>query len=379
MSVCHAWSELALATPALWTNICDTGVVPAKFPLVFKTWLARGGNVSVSVSTRRVGCPMSVFGPKDAHRLERIDGFWDYDIGAKTHTLRGLKSVTFARQAFEKSFFSADHLLDLVGRAPQLEECAWILHKDAMVMQVLEGPKRQSSHATLQHLRLESAVKHGPDIINNLALPALVTLTTSFSESADTLHRFLQRSSPPLRTLKIRSDAKFDANKGHFAFLSLVPALTELELKMEGYVSSYDTQPPSLLEFLTTTAPDALPNLRKLELEEHFEHAKDGYAHVVEFVAKRSASLRSLRLHCRRLTYKKGADPFSNVPEALRELAQGGIHIHVQCGRDKEDILNLGPLPSRLESDAPDPALNTDPFEALAQLLVERLQGAGVF
>ncbi|KAJ7613027.1 hypothetical protein FB45DRAFT_1065152 [Roridomyces roridus] len=142
--VCHAWSDIALATPALWNNITDAGIPPAKFADVLRVWLGRGGNYPLSLSILQymdqasVATTVSALG-EHAHRLQTLDMF----------------------------FVHTEHGITYLGYNPITS-----------------------------------------DILSHLTLPSLRTLRIPEPNNRDeVLIDFLTRSRPPLRTLQLASTA----------------------------------------------------------------------------------------------------------------------------------------------------------------------------
>ncbi|KAJ6495293.1 hypothetical protein C8R45DRAFT_1072728 [Mycena sanguinolenta] len=54
LNICHAWTEIALATPGLWTNIEVNLPRHEEFDRLFEIWLARAGHRSMNISLH--GC-----------------------------------------------------------------------------------------------------------------------------------------------------------------------------------------------------------------------------------------------------------------------------------------------------------------------------------
>ncbi|KAJ7613026.1 hypothetical protein FB45DRAFT_1112688 [Roridomyces roridus] len=277
LRVCRAWNNLALATPFLWSTITDDGISWTRFADVLQIWLARAGglplslifpNITWNVFLRRTFQALEAQIP----RIERMElsPLHDEDFTGMKYPFMGLTSLTVGQ-----SNVSPDLCVQLLRRAPNL------VHLDLYDVGFYAASiPTHLTHFTLQRLHF------GRQLLTLPALQSLVLCRYHITEA--NLLDFLTRSAPPLRHLNLRLKTEDVRSEGIRACLRLVPCLTQLEIMLpDSPHSSFD---------LWTHSPDLLPLLQNLTIEEFYDHGSEAYARVVNFLAKRRDSLRSLRL-----------------------------------------------------------------------------------
>ncbi|KAJ7607949.1 hypothetical protein FB45DRAFT_1130723 [Roridomyces roridus] len=318
--VSHAWNSIALSTPSLWNAIGDHRIPPARFTRVWEAWLDRGRDLPVSLSIRHIdrasfASIATNFG-KHAPRFQTMElsPTGGTDLGRLTSRAHfgGLKSLTI--QMLDDSYGSLEPFLELLRGAPDLVECN-------IVGTTFLSASTSLTHSTLQHLRIGTMEQIFCDafILRHLTLPSLQTLCVSrYGIQVAHLHDFLVRSSPPLTSLQIILRVGDTTNETMRACLGLLGGLTDLGIVLpDAMASSLD---------LFTSAPHLLPVLQSLTVYEVFGHIQEGCRRILDFLAKRHASLRSFRL----IIPDGQEEALGNADApALREFQDQGIQIHV--------------------------------------------------
>ncbi|KAJ7613015.1 hypothetical protein FB45DRAFT_272138 [Roridomyces roridus] len=235
------------------------------------------------------------------------------DLKGINYPFEGLTSLTI-----DGSDMSPGLCIELLGRAPNLV--------DLDILEVRFLPAESTPrHLTIPALRRLHFGRPGEwfwsesSILRLLTLPALQSLVIDIADSG--LLDFLTRSAPPLRHLNVRLKADGVLSEGIVACLQLVPGLTDLEILLPHSAnSSFD---------LWTQNSALLPGLQTLVVKEYYDHGMERYHRVLDFLAQRRGSLKSLRLilwdtqsHCKEV--------WDDAPAAaLRAFQSEGIYVHV--------------------------------------------------
>ncbi|KAJ7456781.1 hypothetical protein B0H11DRAFT_225349 [Mycena galericulata] len=336
LNICRAWRNLALSTPSLWAAIGDENVPVAQFSKIFQTWLSRAQSVNLSIflqrSLNRKYTPAAVEAlvKRCAHQVQKMhlevpSGDHLERINAPFTALTSLKvEGTPSTNLFS---LNADECVEILRAAPHLVECSFsniAYEEDIRAIGYIPTPL---THTSLLHLRLgqfPTPFSYGDNtsvILQYLTLPALQDLLISdFDITPADLSSFLTRSSPPLQSLYISVD-----DEGEVADLcvKLVPSLTELD------IGHFDGIALPSLEALASSQAH-LPDLRRLTIRGL--HVVREYGTVLDLLTSRQASLQSFCLLAESLPddFFDDADEASDdILGSLRELATGGMHIHI--------------------------------------------------
>ncbi|KAF7333503.1 hypothetical protein MVEN_02366500 [Mycena venus] len=202
MSICNAWADIALSTPALWTSI-HLGSRGAR---ILEVWLRRARNCDLSLSFHRNLDPsITTILREYAGQVKKLDlcdrnldGFALEGLGPFAR-LQTLKVSAALNEDYEFEAFSFPKLVGLLRLAPNLMEC--------ILENVHVNVYTPEEKVILPHLRSfkfgdsDSINRHNmgdDDILHYLSLPALDTLTLPVDTiSSEDLTLFLKRSSPP--------------------------------------------------------------------------------------------------------------------------------------------------------------------------------------
>ncbi|KAJ7655856.1 hypothetical protein DFH06DRAFT_1412932 [Mycena polygramma] len=277
LKICHAWTEIALSTPALWASI-QLHAPEFNYTQAFKdgahVWLQRACNRPLSIALRGIadyatGATDIVW--RHGHRLRHLELRHELNnsyyelvdllgspgpgplLGLKTLVIRGC-TLRYDEQAY-----SGPQILKLLGLASNLAECIFDR------VEFMDGWENLSGILVLPALRRLSLGGPYSDhkILTWLSLPGLVALSVApYSAAVDELLLLLKRSSPPLRELEVNIPDAADCMRLHEC-LRLVPTLTRFEMWQSGFS-------PAVLDLflatLVTSRPRMLPELRILVL-----------------------------------------------------------------------------------------------------------------
>ncbi|KAJ7604984.1 hypothetical protein FB45DRAFT_1069702 [Roridomyces roridus] len=326
LRVCHAWNDIALATPSLWNDIVSADVPDAKVADFLQIWLPRSRSLRFTLTFRRIHCPhlddaIDVL-RKHAHRLQTLLAI-DMEPTSVTMALHALKSLTMVARVYQCLSFPLSTIVDMLRAAPNLESCHF-----ASLQYHTSPVEVPLTCASLRDLRLSLEPSgygiSSAELLLHLTLPALETLYVSqFNIDETEFLKFLIRSSPPLRLLYLwfQIDRVTVLSPGLVACLQTIPSLTDLELLTPLKCSSH------ILDTLAAT-PALLPNLQNITIHGRIRSA-EGYPRVVNFLASRRATMRRLRL--------VGVDEksfFEAVGPGVREFVDDGIDIVVGLQED---------------------------------------------
>ncbi|KAF7326443.1 hypothetical protein MSAN_02513100 [Mycena sanguinolenta] len=261
MKICRAWTDVALATPALWA------VIDLRHSRVdvLQSWLHRARRCLLSITLhKRLNADASAVFGQHAPQLKHLTLC---EPGSYVHLSMSfpcLQTITFGSQktllaSLQTNILNEWKLGDVAGLlrlAPKLVRCCL---RNAPLDSWDPDSGSDDSTLILPNLRCLEFGSHGgrvgKELIRRLTLPALETLRIplELGPFAD-LSLFLRRSLPPLRTLVFLGGQSTEVGE----YLRLVPSLTHFE-----WLAS-----SGAFEFFTALADSEslLPNLRSLNV-----------------------------------------------------------------------------------------------------------------
>ncbi|KAJ6510693.1 hypothetical protein C8R45DRAFT_1068649 [Mycena sanguinolenta] len=330
LNICHAWADIALATPSLWTAVhidfpCRDGLAE-----VLPIWFQRARNRPLSMSISLRGHSLnwnysvsSVFW-RHAGQLKHLeisdddtleewdDGAINLFGGATLVSLPFLETLSIRCQLHQR-VYSVSQLLNILRQAPNITECIF----DNCMTDDYDSDSGTVVIPTLRRLIFEN---HGEcEILRHLSLPALETLSIPmFVFSAEELLAFVKRSAAPLQDLTLDweySDTEFDQL---LECLQLIPSL--LRFRMSEPESG---AVPDLFAALAESS-SLLPKLRNLAID-ILPHGPFGIADSSWRMLVRALSTRHIQLHIVHITVSPPAD----VLDACRELIRDGVEIYI--------------------------------------------------
>jgi hypothetical protein len=342
VNICNTWTDIALATLALWAGIhiifpCAKGVVK-----ILPIWLQRAGNRPLSISLRgKIDADVATMIWKHGQQLKHLeicytedDDDEDSDESTDIIDLFGailpgplpmLETLTLVSLAdADQRGYPGPQMLQLLHLAPNLVECVFAGLSPVYNIDVADATAEKLVLPNLRRLifggELESP-DSDDEILTHLSLPALETLSLWLDISGDDLLSFFLLSSPPLRELIVGRGAVRDQAlvQLHECF-RLVPTLLRLEIHAG---CRFVTE---LFNSLADS-PSLLPNLHKLVIHLDPSDVPDSFWKT----ALRALSARHIQLKIG--DFKLTADPPESLKPpadalaAFRELAADGMRV----------------------------------------------------
>ncbi|KAJ6515121.1 hypothetical protein C8R47DRAFT_503998 [Mycena vitilis] len=318
LNVCNAWTDIALATPALWASIR----LDFSCAAVMKTWLQRARNHALSITVSRsldteVATLICQHG-EQLKNLEIREAKHDIGVLATLGAFPCLQTLTIASASNELHFFDLTAIISLLRRTPNLVQCT--------LDNVWYYPGYDWSNAgevalPLRCLRfgedIDGLGSDDDEILCCLSLPDLETLSLPLNNSSSTTFpQFLERSSPPLRSLTIGEGCGSLSFTQLNGCLLLVPSLTHLEL--------FSSCTNDILSALADSPSHFLPNLRSLRIQHSQPTSEESYRRVLRALSVRHAQLVFFALQSE---YGVPVDPSPDVRAGLQELVSDGMVI----------------------------------------------------
>ncbi|KAJ6558230.1 hypothetical protein B0H19DRAFT_1261760 [Mycena capillaripes] len=335
LNICHAWTDIALSSPRLWTGIYIALPCTDSFKNVLPTWLRRTSNLPLSIILGGIYIDQDVaadiwgHGPQLKHleihnkedkSLEPAQPMNLFGVGGPG-PLPSLETLTI-RGGLESwgRIFHGPQILQLLRMGPHLIECVFEGMRVTSDLETIE----KLVHPALRRLMFGEYGKcpRGNDnLLRCLSLPQLETLSLSMRPvSGAILLSFLKRSSPPLRTLVLRP-GRLDFSQLHQC-LCLVPTLIRFELWYPG---------SRLLKELFAAFADSpiLPNLHSLTI--YTDSSVISYSSCTTLLR----ALAARRAHLQIVHIEMSADswislkPTADILAAFRDLIVDGMKIHI--------------------------------------------------
>ncbi|KAJ7782566.1 hypothetical protein DFH07DRAFT_791143 [Mycena maculata] len=268
LNVCNSWSDIALATPALWTNVDVLFPRAEGFEALLDRWFDRAKSrplsIALGVEEGDLDEEIQLVVNEHAHRVETLEINADSASSIsdlknpfpllKTFHIRGFQSIDLAVW------------LDILRLAPNLHECIFPYPTYFHGRMKPEG----LTLAHLHHLRLGEYMPltvycQGSCPFPYLTLPSLRTLAISSKIDIDPneLSEFILRTRPPLKSLSISpkfTDLSAQTLNEFFRPLRIIE-LADLEL-----VSDSVPETTAILELLASGPQTILPTLRTLTI-----------------------------------------------------------------------------------------------------------------
>ncbi|KAJ7643559.1 hypothetical protein FB45DRAFT_1052507 [Roridomyces roridus] len=307
LGICRSWSDVALATPSLWTHFSNLTVTtpegssPPHITLSVHPPHRQHVGSQVRESTKLfreclrltphledlaiMNCQNNLpaffetLNNNDIHPVlthlaaqgSGVRGAYHVIPDVVTERSAMLASFQFVcvgadgDDLFEEFVGSFRPLAD-EGMQISIKRQDWFFTSD--IHTDSRTPPHDLTHTSLQHLKLGDSYKHC-NILQYLTLPALQTLFILDSDIIRSdLSPLLQRSSPPLRSLSLKSENYEDGDIEEY--LRLVPSLIDLAIR-------FDSDCAIIVFELFACRQDLLPNLRSLTIRiDHLDSMEHG-------------------------------------------------------------------------------------------------------
>ncbi|KAJ7356878.1 hypothetical protein DFH08DRAFT_467921 [Mycena albidolilacea] len=336
LSVCNTWTDIALATAALWTTMRIAFPCTRHMKKVVLTWLERARNRPLSISLQGTfdqdvvgiiwehGQQLKQLEISEMEDARVINALWE---GTGPGPLSLLEKLILRGRNADDGLSSRE-IFQLLRLAPNLTECHFVnvhnLHDfDTGEILVL---------SRLRRLAFGAGILPDPVVLDHLSLPHLEALVIT-ATSTDLL-AFLKRSSPPLRELALGKVSYFP---DIVECLHLLPNLRWFEVL---FLESTYVMEQIFAAFIES--PSLLPHLDTFVL--HLDEEDLDFIPVFSsfwedlnrvLIAWRT-QLKGFHLI---LPYKLlGSQmPAPEVITSLRELAVDGLHVQLTAIADQWD------------------------------------------
>ncbi|KAJ7853683.1 hypothetical protein B0H14DRAFT_3136792 [Mycena olivaceomarginata] len=346
LNICNTWTAIALATPALWSAIRIVSPCPGKGLMqLLPLWFTRAGTRPVSLSLTGdldvlddgVSATIWQHGCQLKH-LE-ISDYFDHstainlfqDTPGPLPLLETLE-FDFPGESEDRGLI-APQILVLLSHAPNIVNCIFrdvqcLYSVAAMSEKVVVVP---SLRRLLFQKHKDIPPYYDMGLLDCLSLPALQTLSVGIVASGGELRllSFFKRSSPPLQELTLSLDST--------DFIELLQCLPFVPTLSRFKIWALEAQPVANLLAALVDSPSLLPNLRSLAIVTltSDQPATSPFISASTWdMLLRLLSARPIELHITSVP-----EPPVDVLAALRELAAGGLHIHI--GDDEHNVLDF--------------------------------------
>ncbi|KAJ7842846.1 hypothetical protein B0H14DRAFT_2779983 [Mycena olivaceomarginata] len=318
LSICNTWTDIALATPALWATVDIVFPCAPGFKKVLPIWFERAHNrpLSISLSGHKYDQDViSVIG-EHGRQLKHLE---IDPVGTGLGSPGSMPSLeTLATRATKHGWLL--HGFKLLRMAPNLIECLFYNMED--LDDLVHNPSEKLVLPNLRRLMFSESGAYpevGTELISCLSLPGLETLSISLSDEdpIDDLLSFLQQSSPPLLELVLGATADFPPL---VECLRLVPDLRTFELWYPQFWVAED-----LLGALAES-PSLLPCLHTLVIHPESESAVPRFfwTALLNALTARRTNLKVFHL----VVDDWAPMPPPDVISVFRELTVGGTRVH---------------------------------------------------
>ncbi|KAJ6602467.1 hypothetical protein DFH09DRAFT_968856 [Mycena vulgaris] len=326
LNICHAWSNIALSNPELWTTITTYFPCVEGFDELMGAWLqrARGHPLSIELRGPFDASIAAVLG-RHAHQLRSLElhcGKVELELVVPMGPFPMLKTLIINGLDQESWLSVARTLKVLPHLAPNLVECDF--QHFASVYDLFGHEKDEVILPNLHRLDIGPLGRdffgYNQAILLHLSLPALQALSLQLANfSNGDLLSFLKRSAPPLQELALGTGyGALDINDLNDC-LRLLPALTHLEL----WGANPDIVDGVLALLAEPPGTGLLPNLRSLEL-------MDYHSQISPYEALLHAlTVRSIRFYLRWLP-SWSPRPEAGIRAELVKLKADGMDIDIQ-------------------------------------------------
>ncbi|KAK6992562.1 hypothetical protein R3P38DRAFT_3289557 [Favolaschia claudopus] len=339
LNICKAWSEIALSSPGLWTDIQNFNTSDLRG---LERWLDRAAGRPLSLSTRSGGIASLILLKVTSYQVHYLELYVEHQdslrflFEGEPESLPTLRSLTVGQSSSSsrpKFSLHPDDIIRLLHRAPNLTELT--VDNVPVTVPVFAHPRQIAApppvSSNLEYLNLGKyrqfttglGAVHD-SVLSCLTLPSLRSLNISrLPTNTHILFDFMRRSSPQLRQLCLAQGPLPLYTGEHLLRLPALATLVHLELHRDA----------SFIYPLLTDL-SVLPTLTTLVVVDclHFTsmHSYPYTAVMRALSARRDTCLRSFEMIWRRPDVSDTKAIPDSVVSAFRELAaESGMRIYI--------------------------------------------------
>ncbi|KAJ7639569.1 hypothetical protein FB45DRAFT_1135234 [Roridomyces roridus] len=263
MRICRSWTQIALATPSLWTDIHIHIAIPyVGFGNLFEIWLDRTQLLPVKISlsggrhpdvedviTKRAGQFVELEVSVEMDELRAGVGPRNIANLVKTPFLALEKVALGSSRLTHHQWPGLDACLAFIHNAPRLTECTlfrWAAFKRFGLWEGSEDEHEPRIHPCLRRLHLGGFYpKCTADVLRYLTLPALEFLHISaFDIKLEEFAAFFARSGASLQTLRLAAvqgefGTEYRFQTDGISLCRLVPRLQNLYISFGEYETTF--------------------------------------------------------------------------------------------------------------------------------------------
>ncbi|KAJ7506862.1 hypothetical protein B0H11DRAFT_245434 [Mycena galericulata] len=356
LDICRSWSNIALATPALWAAMPHVETAMSDdFGRLMGIWVARAGTHPLTLSLRG-----NIYSETAALQTFLDLCLWDrvqtlsvsFPSGSQLGEFRvrgsfpNLHALTIGRNKdnsvrvdeWDDDYYSrnASDCIEMLFAAPNLVECTLngIYFDSAFAPS--RSPSRAMIHSNIKALYLggwgwESGIfSSSAYMLPYLTLPSLERLTISvFDIELRDFLAFLARSAPPLRFLRMSVPSEYLETRDApmEKIFRLTPRITDLNLSHSTYWIRDD-----MASVLRAIGSPFLPDLRNLTI--HFRSSRWVEPPPYEEVLGALSGRRTYSpMQAFKLMWREKSDvnwePTPDVITGFQQLKEDGMQIYV--------------------------------------------------
>ncbi|KAJ7430242.1 hypothetical protein B0H11DRAFT_980242 [Mycena galericulata] len=344
LNICRAWSNIALATPALWAAMPHVKTAMSDdFGRLMGLWVARAGTHPLTLSLRgSMYSETSLQTFLDLCLCDRVQTLSVYfpsgnHLGKLQGSFPNLHALTIGQDnddVDDDIDYSRDAsvCVEMLSAAPNLVECT--LSDIYFESPFASSYRGAVTHSNIKYLYLggygcDTDIRHSSAyMLQYLTLPSLERLAISSVDiEFEDFLAFLARSAPPLRSLSMPVPSEYLEATPMERLFQLTPRITDLDL----IPSTYWVE-DGITSVLHAINSPLLPNLRNLTI--HFHSSWQGeplpYEEVLGSVSGRRtySPMQALKLMWGEDSNVKW-EPTPEVIARFRQLKEDGMQIYV--------------------------------------------------
>ncbi|KAJ7102794.1 hypothetical protein C8R44DRAFT_808554 [Mycena epipterygia] len=325
LNICNTWTDIALATPALWSSVHVEFPRVEGFDELLGLWLKRARNRPLSISLHNTfDAGVGALVHQHAHLLKNLEIYFDEntELSAWMGPFPLLTTLTIGLPDADADqlIFSPAEIREILCLCPNLVECTFdnLTCIDRFI-ETLVLP-------SLRHLAFGDPIELDSDdvILKYLTLPSLEALTLSMLDiSTRDLVHFLERSSPPLQKLTLGAHDDLDLVQLEKC-LRLSPTITHFQMNL------FDHPQGPFFAALAEYLSHFLPNLHTMTVHiTYYEFSPISYDALLHALSVRRTQIGCFELIWFSDSAAEALKPSANICASFRQLVADGMKVHI--------------------------------------------------